>query len=209
MRESWAFINCHPLSRKSVLRNLRRSCAASSRKRWKISRTDARLEAFSLVDTWRKDTGTFRRTFPCEEWNKGRESPRPSSWSQWCIASFGTGTKRSEQRPGRAMSRLTDKIRSNGNPFATPSSSLLRFHPFGDSSHQFSAFSFRLQFPEIRLASRLRLSLLAASVQSAMLARNCDLTLWKKWRIITIFDGLIEDSFCCVERLADERLMAD
>lgn len=149
MRESWAFINCHSFSRKRVLRNLHRSCAASSQKRWKFSRTDARLEAFSLVDTWRKDTGIFRRTFPCEEWNKGRDGPRPSSWSQWCMVSFGTGTKRSEQRPRRVMSRLTDKIRSNGNPFATPSSSLLRFRSFGDSSHQFSAFSFRLQFPQI------------------------------------------------------------
>jgi len=177
MRKSWAFIKLPSSQRKSVLKNLRRCCAASSRsrKRWKISWTGARLSV-SWTRNGKTRTYFVQRTFPCEEWNKGDEmilGNRP----QWHMASFETDTKRSEQRLGRAITWLTDKIRSNGNPFTTFSSLLLRFRPLSDSSRQFLPFLFRCSFYPSR--SSFALAILVASC--IYTKRNLRVIMTLKW----------------------------
>lgn len=82
------------------------------------------------------------------------------------------------------MSRLTDKIRSNGNPFATPSSPLLHFRPFGDFFSPILRFLVQVQFPQILSVSlRVSATLAIGWVRIKRNARNYDLTFWTKWRI--------------------------
>lgn len=88
------------------------------------------------------------------------------------MASLEIGTKRSEQRPGRAMPGLTDKIRSNENPFATHLFPLLllRFRsldaiPLANSALSRSGTD---SADSIRLARAGESRILAAFIQSAI-----------------------------------------